>query len=91
MARGKKTDTTPTVRGKRTRPATDQAAPGAATQAASAAATQAAITDLEISRLAYQIYESRHGHGGSPLEDWLQAERQLRSPHPSSNSQSQSQ
>jgi hypothetical protein len=81
MARGKKTDTTPTVRAARTRRAADQTTSAPATQAA-------AITDLEISRLAYQIYESRRGRGGSPLEDWLQAEQQLRSSHSNSSSQS---
>jgi outer membrane protein TolC len=64
MARGKNTETTPTARIKRTRRATDS--------------TQTQITEVEISRLAYQIYESRRGNGGSPLEDWLEAERQLR-------------
>jgi outer membrane protein TolC len=64
MARGKKTETTPTTRIKRTRRATDS--------------TPAQITEVEISRLAYQIYESRRGNGGSSLEDWLEAERRLR-------------
>lgn len=64
MARGKKTETTPTARIKRTRRATDS--------------IQTQITEVEISRLAYQIYESRCGNGGSPLEDWLEAERRLR-------------
>jgi outer membrane protein TolC len=66
MARGTKTgNTTPTVRPKRTRRAIDS--------------TQTQITEQDISRRAYQIYESRRGNGGSPLEDWLEAERQLRS------------
>jgi hypothetical protein len=60
----RKTETAPSARLKRTRRASDK--------------TQAEITELEISRLAYQIYESRQGNGSSPLEDWLQAERQLR-------------
>jgi hypothetical protein len=64
MARGKKTETTPTARTKRTRRAADS--------------TPTQITEVEISRLAYQLYESRRGNGGSPLEDWLEAERQLR-------------
>ena len=72
MARGKKTETTPTVRATRTRRATEQTAPAPARQVE-------AVTEHEISRLAYQIYEARRGNGGSPLEDWLQAERQLRS------------
>ena len=61
----KTTEKTPTVRAKRTRRAADsQPAP---------------VTEVEISRLAYQIYESRGRTDGSPLDDWLQAERQLTS------------
>jgi len=68
MARApKKTETTPTVRVKRTRRASD-------TPAAAPAVTQA-----EISRLAYHLYQARRGVNGSPLEDWLLAERQLTS------------
>ena len=64
----KNPEKTPTVRAKRSRRASDsQPAPVIATQ----------VTEQEISRLAYQIYESRRGNGGSPLEDWLEAERQL--------------
>ena len=59
----KKTETTPTVRVKRTRRVTDS--------------TPTPITEVEISRLAYQIYEARGKSGGSPLDDWLEAERQL--------------
>jgi outer membrane protein TolC len=65
MAGTKKTETTPTVRAKRTRREADR--------------TQSQITDREISQLAYRIYESRRGNGSSPLDDWLEAERQLRS------------
>lgn len=31
----------------------------------------------EVARLAYLMWERRGGNGGSPEEDWLQAERQL--------------
>jgi hypothetical protein len=31
----------------------------------------------EIARLAYSYWESRAGQGGSPEEDWFQAEREL--------------
>ena len=60
----KKSETTPTVRAKRTRRSTD-------------ASTAAAITAAEISRLAYELYQARGGTNGSPLDDWLEAERQL--------------
>ncbi|MGH9722727.1 MAG: DUF2934 domain-containing protein [Bryobacteraceae bacterium] len=32
----------------------------------------------EIARLAYSFWESRGGEGGSPHEDWLRAESELR-------------
>jgi len=35
------------------------------------------ISEAEISRRAYQLYQARGGANGSPLEDWLEAERQL--------------
>src|SRR4051794_34299767 len=60
----KKSETTPTVRVKRTRRSTD-------------ASAAAAITEAEISRLAYELYQARGGTNGSPLDDWLEAERQL--------------
>ena len=63
----KKTETTPTVRVKRTRRAND-------TQA-----TTPVVTEAEISRRAYQLYQARGGVNGSPLDDWLEAERQLTS------------
>ncbi len=63
----KKTETTPTVRAKRTRRASD-----------SPAATPV-VTASDISQLAYQLYQARGGVNGSPLDDWLEAERQLTS------------
>ena len=70
----KKTETTPTVRAKRTRRASDTPAPVAESQEVQAATS---VSEAEISRLAYEIYQSRGGVNGSPLEDWLEAERQL--------------
>ena len=57
----KKIDKTPTTRIKRTR---------------RTKATQP-VSDLEISRLAYQLYEARGRTDGAQLDDWLQAEQQL--------------
>ena len=68
----KKTETTPTVRAKRTRRATDTPSPTPIVSAATPV-----VTEAEISKLAYRIYQSRGGVNGSPLEDWLEAERQL--------------
>jgi hypothetical protein len=36
------------------------------------------ISDEEIRRRAYELYESRGGNGGSPEDDWYRAERELR-------------
>jgi hypothetical protein len=36
------------------------------------------IEPEEIARLAYYYWEARGGQGGSPEEDWLRAEQQLR-------------
>ena len=57
----KKTEQAPTARIKRTR---------------RTKATQP-VSDLEISRLAYEIYEARGRTDGSQLDDRLQAEQQL--------------
>ena len=35
-------------------------------------------TQEDIARLAYSLWEARGCQGGSPDEDWLQAERMLR-------------
>jgi hypothetical protein len=76
MARGpKKTDTTPTIRVKRTRRATDNPA----TTPVDRSTTTAVVSEAEISKLAYQLYQARGGTNGSPLDDWLEAERQLTS------------
>jgi hypothetical protein len=32
----------------------------------------------EIARLAYSYWEARAGQGGSPEEDWFQAEREIK-------------
>ena len=58
----KKTNKTPTTRMKRTRRTKDNSP---------------AVSDLEISRLAYEIYEARGRTDGAQLDDWLQAEQRL--------------
>lgn len=58
----KKIDKTPTTRIKRTRRTKD---------------TSQTVSDLEISRLAYHIYEARGRSDGGQLDDWLNAEQQL--------------
>ncbi len=41
------------------------------------AAAAPTVTPDDISRRAYEIYESHRGAEGSPLDDWLRAEREL--------------
>jgi hypothetical protein len=36
----------------------------------------------EIARLAYSFWEARGGEGGTPEEDWLRAEQELRTKRP---------
>ncbi len=35
-------------------------------------------TDADMSRRAFELYEARGCHDGHDVEDWLQAERELR-------------
>ena len=46
-------------------------------KAAPAANLESAASHEDIARLAYALWESRGGQGGSPDEDWLQAEKIL--------------
>jgi hypothetical protein len=46
--------------------------------AAVAAPETAAPAAEQIAHLAYSYWEARGGQGGSPEEDWLRAEQQLR-------------
>jgi len=39
---------------------------------------QPAPTEDEVRVLAYQLFQARGGEAGHELEDWLQAERELR-------------
>ena len=41
---------------------------------------QLPIGDGEIARRAYALFQARGGEHGHDIEDWLQAERELRSP-----------
>lgn len=51
------------------------------------AQADAVVSDRELSRediarLAYALWEARGGQGGSPEEDWLRAEQELRRRNP---------
>jgi hypothetical protein len=36
------------------------------------------ISEEDIRRRAYELYEARNGNGGDPVADWYDAERELR-------------
>ena len=38
----------------------------------------ASVTDSDIAHRAYELYEERGGEHGHDVDDWLQAERELR-------------
>ncbi len=40
--------------------------------------TQPGPTEEQIRQRAYEIYQRRGGQGGRDLDDWLEAERELR-------------
>ncbi len=85
MAKGNNGETKPT----RARRRTDKAAPPVQAQApdkaavktqlaASAGVQLQAPSSAEVQRRAYELFVKRGGAHGRDLEDWLEAERQLR-------------
>jgi hypothetical protein len=36
------------------------------------------ISDKDVAKRAHEIYEARGGHHGADMDDWLEAEKQLR-------------
>ena len=40
--------------------------------------TDRLVTDSDVARRAYELYRERGGKHGHDLDDWLQAERELR-------------
>lgn len=44
----------------------------------------AQVTEHDIARRAYDLYLARGGEAGHDVDDWLQAEQELRHPPPSS-------
>ena len=38
------------------------------------------VSEDQVAKRAYEIYQSRGGHHGADLDDWLEAERQLKEP-----------
>ncbi len=49
---------------------------------ADAVASYRELSHEDIARLAYALWEARGGQGGSPEEDWLRAEQELRQRDP---------
>jgi hypothetical protein len=41
-----------------------------------------AVTDVDVARRAYDLYLARKREDGHDVEDWLQAERELRGANP---------
>ncbi|HVR70011.1 MAG TPA: DUF2934 domain-containing protein [Vicinamibacteria bacterium] len=77
MARRHETDTVVD------RPSGSRGQPGSAAPSTSSGLPQSGAarsepTTEEIAQRAYEIYQSRGGTEGQDLEDWLQAERELR-------------
>lgn len=54
------------------------AEPATAARVGTVARGNVEIEPEDIARLAFSYWEARGGEGGTPEEDWLRAERQLR-------------
>lgn len=52
--------------------------PGPQSPQLAAPARNTLLTQERIARRAYEIFLARGGQGGSPEQDWFQAERELR-------------
>ena len=65
----------------RHKPATPRRPRRSAAESATAAAPAAPAPE-QIAHLAYSYWEARGYQGGSPEEDWLRAERELRAQAP---------
>ena len=48
-------------------------------EASNAALPVIVPTQDDVARRAYELYQTRNGDAGTDLDDWLQAERELRS------------
>jgi hypothetical protein len=72
MARRRETDSV------MDRPSGTQEPPGSTTTSNQAGPAQPEPTTEQIAQRAYEIYQSRGGTEGQDIDDWLEAERQLR-------------
>lgn len=69
----------PTSSRKRTAPSTNKSsARGSRGTQLTAAPREAAELQARIAKRAYELFEQRGGQDGYALEDWLQAEREIR-------------
>jgi hypothetical protein len=77
-ARSKDSDTTPTAppKPKTTRSRAPAAKPAA--EQTPVGPTAASPTDEDIRRRAYERYQQRGGNHGQHFDDWLEAEKELR-------------
>lgn len=72
-------DSQPTSSRKRSASPTDKSSPRGSRGTALTAATQeAADLQARIAKRAYELYRQRGSQDGYALEDWLQAEREIR-------------
>jgi len=80
-ARARRKPSSTASRSKNTAPVAQEAAPAEATAVLEITTIDQVSepTHEEIALLAYAIAEARGFHGGSPEEDWLRAEQELRS------------
>lgn len=54
----------------------------------SAEVTASSAPNVEdVARRAYELYQARGGEPGADVDDWLQAEQELRAPTPGDGSQ----
>jgi hypothetical protein len=56
-----------------------QSKPATSVDGAPAAALSREDVQEQIRRRAYELFQQRNGHYGSPEEDWLRAESEIRS------------
>ena len=57
---------------------TDERTATAADRASKSMAQPATVTDSDVARRAHDLYVGRGGEHGHDVDDWLQAERELR-------------
>jgi DUF2934 family protein len=52
----------------------------AADGASASSVLPATVTDSDVARRAYELYQARGGEHGHDVDDWMEAERELQRP-----------